>query len=67
MERYVALGVLKKVPSNTLVILCARMVLIRKHNEDPRRTVDLQPLNRAFKRQHLANFLELLKKNCRFY
>ena len=51
LERDIALGVLEKVPPNTQVTLCTRMVLIRKHNGDPRRTVYLQPLNSLCKRQ----------------
>ena len=50
LERDVALGVLEKVPPNTPVTWCHRMVLARKHSGDPRRTVDLQPLNKACKR-----------------
>ena len=51
LERDVALGVLERVAPNTPVTWCHRMVLARKHNGDPRRTVDLQPLNKACKRQ----------------
>ena len=51
LERDVAMGVLEKVEPNTPVTWCHRMVLQRKHNGDPRRTVDLQPLNEACKRQ----------------
>ena len=51
LDRDVALGVLEKVPPNSPVTWCHRMVLARKHNGDPRRTVDLQPLNKACKRQ----------------
>ena len=46
-----ALGMLERVEPNTPVTWCHRMVLARKHNGDPRRTVDFQPLNRACKRQ----------------
>ena len=45
----VTLRVLEKVPPNTPVTWCHRMVLTRKHNGDPRHTVDLQPLNNACK------------------
>ena len=51
LERDVALGVLERVEPNTPVTWCHRMVLQRKHNRDPRQTVDLQPLNAACKRQ----------------
>ena len=45
IRRDVALGVLEEVPENTPVTWCHRMVVCRKHNGDPRRTVDLQKLN----------------------
>ena len=45
IDRDVDLGVLEWVPLNDPVTYCHRMVLIRKHNGDPRRTVDLQVLN----------------------
>ena len=54
LDRDVDLGVLEKVPPNTPVTWCHRMVLTRKHNGDPRRTVNLQPLNNACKWQ-MAN------------
>ena len=38
----VALGVLEKVPPNTPVTWCARLVIATKANGTPRRTVDLQ-------------------------
>ena len=47
----VALGVLEKVPPNTPVTWCARLVIATKANGTPRRTVDLQALNRASVRQ----------------
>ena len=40
-----ALGVLEVVPENTPMTWCHRMVLCRKHNGGPRRTVDMQKLN----------------------
>ena len=49
--RDVALGVLEEVPENTGMSWCHRMVICRKHNGDPRRTIDLQPLNAASVRQ----------------
>ena len=51
LDRDVRLGVIEPVPLNTPVRWCARMVVTRKHNGDPRRTVDLQPLNNACLRQ----------------
>ena len=51
LDRDVALGVLEKIPPNTPVTWCHRMVITRKHNGDPRRTIDLQSLNKACKRQ----------------
>ena len=51
LDRDVALGVIEEVPLNCPVDWCHRMVIQRKHNGDPRRTVDLQPLNKACQRQ----------------
>merc|ERR1712079_727894 len=51
LQRDVDLGVLEKVGPNVPVTWCARMILQRKHNGDPRRTIDFQPLNRACRRQ----------------
>ena len=54
LDRDVALGVLKKVEPGEFTGVedwCHRMVIGRKHNGDPRRTVDLQPLNDASVRQ----------------
>ena len=51
LERDVALGVIEPVPVNTPVTWCARMVIVPKHDGTPRRTVDLQGLNRASVRQ----------------
>ena len=45
LDRDVALGVLEPVPDNTPMTWCHRMVICRKHNGDPRRTVDMQKLN----------------------
>ena len=42
----VALGVLEKVPIGEPSLWCHRMVLAWKANGNPRRTVDLSPLNR---------------------
>jgi hypothetical protein len=47
----VSLGVLEWVDVNTPVTWCHRMVVVRKHNGAPRRTVDMQALNKASIRQ----------------
>ena len=54
IRRDVALGVLEEVPEKTPVTWCHRMVVCRKHNGDPRRTVDLQKLNEASVSPHRA-------------
>ena len=41
LDRDVALNVLEKVGPNEPITWCHRMVICRKHNGDPRRTVDL--------------------------
>ena len=46
-----ALGVIEKVPYGEPVTWCHRMVVTRKHDGKPRRTVDLSPLNRFCKRE----------------
>ena len=51
LDRDVALGVLEVVPENTPMTWCHRMVICRKHNGDPRRTVDMQKLNDVSVRQ----------------
>ena len=51
IQRDVALGVIEPVPVNTPVTWCHRMVVVPKHNGEPRRTVDMQALNRASVRQ----------------
>ena len=51
LDRDVALGVLELVEPNEPITWCHRMVVCRKHNGDPRRTVDLQSLNEASVRQ----------------
>ena len=47
LERDEALGVIKKVPPNTLVTWLHSMVVTPKSDGSPCRTVDLQPLNRV--------------------
>ena len=55
LDRDCALGVLEKVPINTPTTWCARMVVVPKQNGEPRRTVDLQQLNKASVRQTHPN------------
>ena len=45
LEADVAAGILKKVPLNEPTVWCARMVLVKKKDGRPRRTVDFQQLN----------------------
>ena len=54
LERDVALGVIEKVPYGEPVEWCHRMVVTRKHDGTPRRTVDLSPLNKYCKRETFA-------------
>ena len=49
-----ALGVIEKVPYGEPVEWCHRMVVTRKHDGTPRRTVDLSPLNKYCKRETFA-------------
>ena len=49
--RDVALGILERVPYGVPVTWCHRMVITRKHDGSPRRTVDLSPLNKYCKRE----------------
>ena len=51
LDRDVEMGVLEKVGVNDPVTWCSRMVVTRKHNGEPRRTIDLQVLNEASLRQ----------------
>ena len=51
LQRDVALGVIEPVPLNTPVTWCARMIIVPKQSGEPRRTVDLQGLNKASVRQ----------------
>ena len=46
-----ALGVIEKVPYGEPVTWCHRMVVTRKHDGSPRRTVDLSPLNKHCQRE----------------
>ena len=46
-----ALGVIERVPYGLPVTWCHCMVVTRKHDGSPRRTVDLSPLNKYCKRE----------------
>ena len=46
LKRDVSLGVIEPVPHGEPSTWCHRMVLTRKHTGEPRRTVDLSPLNK---------------------
>ena len=49
-----ALGVIERVPYGEPVTWCHRIVVTRKHDGSPRRTVDLSPLNKYCKRETFA-------------
>ena len=51
LKRDEALGILEKVPYDVPVTWCHRMVVTRKHDGTPRRTVDLSPLNQFCSRE----------------
>ena len=51
LDRDVRIGVLEKVPVGTPARWCAPMVLVPKHDGDPRRTVDYTVINRHSVRQ----------------
>lgn len=51
LDRDVALGVIERVPPNTPVTWLHNMVVTAKHDGSPRRTIDLQPLNRHSTRE----------------
>ena len=51
LQRDVALGVLERVPHGEPTKWCFRMVITRKHDGTPRRTVDLSPLNKLCERE----------------
>ena len=46
-----ALGVIERVPYGVTSTWCHRMVITRKSDGSPRRTVDLSPLNKFCKRE----------------
>ena len=49
-----ALGVIERVPYGEPTTWCHRMVITRKHDGSPRRTVNLSPLNKFCKRETFA-------------
>ena len=51
LDRDVRMGVLEKVPQGDISEWCSRMVITPKANGKPRRTVDLQELNKATLRE----------------
>ena len=51
IKRDEALGILERVPYGEPVTWCHRLVVTRKHDGSPRRTVDLSPLNKFCKRE----------------
>ena len=55
LMRDVSLGVIERVPYGTPVTWCHRMVVTRKHDGSPRRTVDLSPLNKYCRRETHAS------------
>ena len=55
LHRDEALGVIEKVPYGQPVTWCHRMVVTRKHDGTPRRTVDLSPLNKHCRRETFAS------------
>ena len=51
IERDIRLGGLDRVPENTPMTWCSRMHVVSKKNGNPRRMVDLRPVNAAAERQ----------------
>ena len=51
LDRDVRLGIIEKVPQGNMSPWCSRMVVVPKANGKPRRTVDLQKLNKATVRE----------------
>ena len=51
LDRDVDLDVLERVPYGETTDWCTRMVITRKHDGGPRRTIDLSPLNQFCKRE----------------
>lgn len=51
IDRDTRLGIIEPIPQGTITPWCARMVVTPKKNGEPRRTVDLQQLNKATLRE----------------
>lgn len=51
LDRDVRMGIIEPVPQGTPTTWCARMVVASKTDGSPRRTVDLQRLNKATLRE----------------
>ena len=51
LYRDVDLGVIERVPANTPDTLCCRMGVVAKKDGNPRRVVDLRPVNKATMKQ----------------
>ena len=51
LKRDEALGVIERIPYGEQLSWCHRMVVTRKHNGTPRRTVDISPLDKHCKRE----------------
>lgn len=51
IDRDIRLGIIEPIPQGTITPWCARMVVTPKKNGEPRRTVDLQQLNKATLRE----------------
>ena len=51
LDKDVRLGIIEPVPQGTPTRWCSRMVVASKKNGDPRRTIDLQQLNKATLRE----------------
>ena len=51
IEKDVQIGILKKVPFNEATEWCSRMVIVKKKDGRPRRTVDYQQLNKQCMRE----------------
>ena len=51
LKRDIVMGVLERSPINEPVSWCHKMVISTKHDGDPRRTIDMSPLNRVCKRE----------------
>ena len=51
LDQDVNLGIIEQVPAGTPTTWCSRMITVPKSDGNPRRTVDLQNLNAATKRE----------------